>query len=465
MHNRRLQLSREEMRALGYRIVDRLVEHLDNQTSQRVAAKGVRAELESRLRESLPEEPASADDVLKQLDEDVFSHMLHVDHPRFFAFVPSPGNYVGALADALASGMNPFVGTWLGASGPAQVELVTIDWLRQICGLPDGAGGIFVSGGSVANLIALAAARHATLGDDTAHAVAYFSDQTHFAVERGLRVLGFAPAQLRRLSSDDRFRLVPAELERAIREDRAAGRRPFCVIANAGTTNTGAVDPLPVLREICGREGLWLHADGAYGAAGMLSGKGRALLDGLPQVDSLALDPHKWLFQPFEIGCVLVRDAGLLRSTFQVRPEYLKDALPAEDEVNLSDYGVQLTRSFRALKLWMSLKVFGVSAFREAVDWGIRLAEIAEGRLRSSGKWEIVSCAQLAIVAFRYAGGEDAVNRRLIDRMYDDGFAFLSSTILRERPALRLCTINPRTTEADILETIDRLERFAQLVA
>ena len=462
MHNRRLQLSREEMRALGYRIVDRLVEHFDGQPTQRVAAKGVRAELESRLRESVPEEPASPDDVLKQLEEDVFSHMLQVDHPRFFAFVPSPGNNVGALADALASGMNAFVGTWLGASGPAQVELVTIDWLRQICCLPDGAGGIFVSGGSVANLIALAAARHATLGEDTAHAIAYFSDQTHFAVERGLRVLGFAPAQLRRLPSDDRFRLVPAELERAIREDRSAGRRPFCVIANAGTTNTGAVDPLPVLREICSRESLWLHADGAYGAAGMLSGTGRALLDGLPQVDSLALDPHKWLFQPFEIGCVLVRDAGLLRSTFQVRPEYLKDALPTEDEVNLSDYGVQLTRSFRALKLWMSLKVFGLSAFREAVDWGIRLAEIAEGRLRSSGKWEIVSPAQLAIVAFRYAGGDDAVNLRIIDRMYDDGFAFLSSTILCERPALRLCTINPRTTEADILETIDRLERFAQ---
>lgn len=462
MHDRRLQLSREEMRALGYRIVDQLVDHFDNQTSLRVAAKGVRAKLESRLREPLPEEPTSADDVLKQLDQSVFSHMLHVDHPRFFAFVPSPGNYVGALADALASGMNPFVGTWLGASGPAQVELVTIDWLRQICGLPDGAGGIFVSGGSVANLIALAAARHATLGDDMAGSVAYFSDQTHFAVERGLRVLGFAPAQLRNLPSDDQFRLLPAELERAIQEDRAAGRKPFCVVANAGTTNTGAVDPLPALREICDRESLWLHADGAYGAAGMLCGKGRALLDGLSQVDSLALDPHKWLFQPFEIGCVLVRDARLLRSTFQVRPEYLKDALPAQDEVNLSDYGVQLTRSFRALKLWMSLKVFGLSAFREAVDWGIRLAEIAEGRLRSSGKWEIVSPAQLAIVAFRYSGGDDAVNLRLIDRMYDDGFAFLSSTILRGRPALRLCTINPRTTEADVLATIDRLERFAR---
>jgi glutamate/tyrosine decarboxylase-like PLP-dependent enzyme len=461
MHDRRLQLSREEMRALGYRIVDLLVDHFDNQTSLRVAAKGVRAELESRLREPLPEEPTSADDVLKQLEEDVFSHMLHVDHPRFFAFVPSPGNYVGALADALAAGMNPFVGTWLGASGPAQVELVTIDWLRQICGLPEGSGGIFASGGSMANLIALAAARHATLGDDMAGAVAYFSDQTHFAVERGLRVLGFAPEQLRKLPSDDRFRLVPAELKRAIQEDRAAGRKPFCVIANAGTTNTGAVDPLPALWEICGREGLWLHADGAYGAAGMLSGKGRALLDGLPQVDSLALDPHKWLFQPFEIGCVLVRDARLLRNTFQVRPEYLKDAQPAEDEVNLSDYGVQLTRSFRALKLWMSLKVFGLPAFREAVDWGIRLAELAEERLRQSGKWEIVSPAQLAIVAFRYAGADDGINHRLIDRMYDDGFAFLSSTILRERTALRLCTINPRTTEADILETIDRLERFA----
>lgn len=462
MDHGRLRLSREEMRALGYRIVDRLVEHFDGQPTQRVAAKGVRADLERRLREPLPEQPANPEDVLHKLEEDVFSHMLHVDHPRFFAFVPSPGNYVGALADALAAGVNPFVGTWLGASGPAQVELVTVDWLRQICGLPETAGGIFVSGGSMANLTALAAARHAKLGGVTSGGVAYYSDQTHSAVERGLRVLGFTREQLRKLPSDDRFQLIPAELERAVREDRAGGRKPFCVIANAGTTNTGAVDPLPALRELCDRENLWLHADGAYGAAGMLSGKGRADLEGLSLVDSLALDPHKWLFQPFEIGCVLVRDARLLRDTFQVRPEYLKDALPAEDEVNLSDYGVQLSRSFRALKLWMSLKVFGVSAFRDAVDWGIRVAELAEERLRRSGKWEIVSPARLAIVAFRYAGGDDGVNLRLIDRMYDDGFAFLSSTILRGRPALRLCTINPRTTEADILDTIDRLERFAE---
>ena len=455
------------MRALGYRVVDLLVEHFETLATLPVGSKGTRPELEARLREPLPEEPSDPGEVLRHLRDDVFSHMLHVDHPRFFAFVPGPGNFAGAMADALISGINPFVGTWLGGSGPAQVELVTIEWLRQISGLPDTAGGLFLSGGSVANLTALAVARRRKLRDRLEGAVVYCSDQTHSAVERGLRVLGFLPDQIRKLPADDAFRLPLDLLENAIESDRAAGRRPFCVVANAGTTNTGAVDPLTELRRLCDREELWLHVDGAYGAAAMLCEKGRAALAGLSEADSLALDPHKWLFQPFEIGCVLVRNASWLRETFAVRPEYLKDATPAEDEVNFADRGIQLSRSFRALKLWMSFKVFGLAAFRKAVDWGIDLAELAETHLREDPCWRLAGPAQLGIVAFRYAppgmpeDEADALNSRLVERMFADGFAMLTSTVLRGRTFLRLCTINPRTTEADIVETIRRLSEFA----
>jgi aromatic-L-amino-acid decarboxylase len=458
--NRRLQLSREQMQALGYRIVDILVEHFENLPASRVTGKGSRPELERRLREPLPEQPADAEDVLRQLEQDVFSHMLHVDHPRFFAFVPSPSNFVGAVAEALAAGFNPFVGTWLGGSGPSMVELVTVDWLRELCRLPPEAGGLFVSGGSMANLTALAVARRVKLQDEPAGAVIYFSDQTHSSVEKGLRVLGFRPEQIRKLPADGEFRLPLSGVEQQIASDRAAGRKPFCVIANAGTTSTGAVDPLPQLRELCNREGLWLHADGAYGAAAVLCEKGRAALRGLEQVDSLSMDPHKWLFQPFEIGCLLVRSAGWLRDTFQTRPEYLKDAVPAEDEVNLSDYGVQLTRSFRALKLWMSFKIFGLQAFREAVAKGVDLAEFAEAGLRESGRWEIVTPAQLAVVTFRHATATGEAHTRLVERLVEDGSAMVSTTVLRGRTVLRLCTINPRTTESDIRDTIERIEQF-----
>ena len=396
--------------------------------------------------------------VLARLATQVFTNMCHVDHPRFFAFVPSPGNFIGAMADALAAGINPFVGTWLAGSGPAEIELVTVDWLREMCGLPETAGGLFVSGGSVANLTALAVAREQKLGDQIARGCVYLGPDA-LLVDRALTVLGFRPRQLRRLAADDHYRLPLAALRNAVEEDRAAGRIAFCVIANAGTTNTGAVDPLPELVRFCSRNGMWLHADGAYGAASMLSARGRAALAGIQQVDSLSLDPHKWLFQPFESGCVILRERRLLRDTFRILPDYLRDAHHLQEEVNFCDYGIQLSRGFRALKLWMSFQVFGAERFRSAIDRSFELAEIAERRLRRSGRWEILSPAQMAIVAFRHEG-DDALNSRLAAALKESGYAFLSTTTLRGRTALRLCTINPRTTEADVLGTIARLEEL-----
>ncbi|HET7692110.1 MAG TPA: aminotransferase class V-fold PLP-dependent enzyme [Gemmatimonadota bacterium] len=462
-----LSLTEAHMRELGYRVVDLVVDHLAGIRDQPAVRRGRRSDLEGVLREPIPESGSDPGEVLDRVVREILPWTARVDHPRFFAFVPGPGNYVGFLADALASGFNVFAGTWLGASGPAMVEIVTVDWLRQLCGLPEESGGLFVSGGSMASLTALAVARETKLGSRLVDGVAYASDQTHSAVARALRVLGFAPAQLRLLPVDEEFRLRPADLARAIAEDRAAGRVPFCVIANAGTTNTGAVDPLPELAEIAAAEGLWLHADAAYGGGALLSDRGRLALAGIERADSLALDPHKWLFQPFEIGCVLVRDGRLLAEVFRTRPDYLRDVHRAEEEVNFSDLGVQLTRSFRALKLWMSLQVFGLAAFREAVDRGIANAELAEARIAASGKWRIVSPARLGTVAFGWSPGgvaeeeADAVTHGLAEASLADGFAFLSSTVLRGRPALRLCALNPRTTEGDIVSTIERLERLA----
>jgi aromatic-L-amino-acid decarboxylase len=313
----------------------------------------------------------------------------------------------------------------------------------------------------MANLTALVAARHAQLNDRVAAATVYFSDQTHSSVERALRVIGFLPEQIRKIESDDEFRLPLARLRTAISEDRARGLRPFCIVANAGTTNTGAVDPLPDLADYAAAEKLWFHIDGAFGAAAVLSERGRVNLQGLERADSVTLDPHKWLFQSFECGCVLVRDAALLKAAFQIKPDYLRDVHRVVEEFNPCDYGVQLTRSFRALKLWLSLETFGLAAFREAIARGFELAEIAERELRARADWEILSPAQMATVCFRF-GENDELQTQLVEAMLRDSFALLTSTTLKGTTALRLCTINPRTTEQDIIETVKRLDQLAR---
>jgi aromatic-L-amino-acid decarboxylase len=469
MNKPKLELTSEEMRSLGYSVVDQIVEHFETLASKPVMRVSPRVELEAELREPLPEESTPVDALLDQLRRVVWPNIGNVQHPRFFAFIPSPSNFVSVMADALAAGFNPFAGNWLEGSGPAQIELVTIDWLREMCGLPETAGGLFVSGGSMANLTALAAARRARLDNRSDDAIIYFSDQTHNSVEKALRVLGFAREQIRALPSDEDFRLPVESLRRAVAEDRADGKRPFLIIANAGTTNTGAVDPINQLADLCERENLWLHVDGAYGAAACLSERRRKLLVGIERADSLSLDPHKWLFQPFEIGCVLARDARLLKKTFHTMTGILEDTKRAEEEeINYYDYGVQLTRGFRALKLWLSIKTFGAAAIREAINRGFEMAEFAESLLRQSDCWRIISPATFGIVTFIFVaeGCSESeiseIHRRMVEAMAEDGFAFANSTMLRGQTVMRLCTINPRTTEDDVRATIKQLEQFGR---
>lgn len=460
-----LELSPEEMRRFGYRVIDLLVDHFAQMKEGPVGAKAAPEIIRPQFARPAPENPVPVEESLDFLARHVFTNVLHVDHPRFFAFVPSPNNFASTMADALASGFNVFNGSWLGGSAAAALELVVIDWLREFCALPKEAGGLFVSGGSMANTTALMVARHARLQDRFEPATVYFSDQTHSSVERGLRVLGFLPEQMRKIQSDADFRLPLNHLSAQIADDRAAGLRPFCIIANAGTTNTGAVDPLPELADLAAREDLWLHADGAYGAAAIISERSHEALRGLDRVDSLSLDPHKWLFQSFECGCVLVRDAQLMKTAFQIHPDYLQDVHRNLVEVNPCDYGIQLTRSFRALKVWLSIHTFGMQAFRNAILRGFELAEFAEQQLRTLSGWEILSPARMGIVCFRYvpqSGDVNALQLQLMETMLRDQFALLTTTVLRGETVLRMCTINPRTTESDIVETLRRLDAFAR---
>jgi aromatic-L-amino-acid decarboxylase len=460
--NSKLEMSPAEMRALGHRVVDLIADHFADLPQKPVGAKGDPAVLRPAFLEPPPAQPVPGAEILARVEEEIFSRILNICHPRFFAFVPGPSNFVSAMADALASGFNVFNGSWLGGSSAAALELAVIDWFRNWCGFPEEAGGLFVSGGSMANLTALVAARHTRLADRTEGAVIYYSDQTHSSVDRALRVIGFMPEQISRIASDDEFRLPTDALAERVKQDRAAGLRPFAVIANAGTTNTGAIDPLAEIAEFCRAQDLWMHVDGAYGAAAVISDRGRALLAGIELADSLSFDPHKWLFQSIECGCVLLRDAALLKATYRIMPEYLADVHRNVTEVNPCDYGIQLTRGFRALKVWMSIQYFGLDAFRAAIERGFVLAEIAERKLRDMANWELVTPAQMGIVCFRRREAQDSFYPRLHDAMLRDGFALATSTVLNGRSALRLCTINPRTTDNDIEQTLDWLDALAE---
>lgn len=467
-----LKLSSDDMREMGYRIIDMLVDYTGAQAQFPVTRALDHATFEEILNEPIPEAGSDWQDVLEQFERQVLTTIDHLDHPRFFAYIPSSSNFVGAMADTLASGYNIFNALYPLGTGAAVVERLAISWLRKLCGMPEEAGGLFVSGGSMANLSGLAVARQIQLGGDMRDAVIYCSDQAHFVISRGLRILGFAPEQLREIDSDEDFRLPVADLELAIAEDRAAGKRPFCVVATAGTTNSGAVDPLNDLADLCEREDLWLHIDGAYGASACLTVHRRMELAGIERAHSLAWDAHKWMFQPVECSTLLVRDRHWLSDTFKDRAHFLSDAdvhskEEAGEELNFMYQGIQLTRYFRALKFWMSIKVFGLAAMRQAIERGFKLAELAESLLRESGQWEIVTPAQMAIVTFRYKPRDsddelaNALTYQLSGAMAANGFAFASTTRLGEKTVMRLVTNNPRTTPSDLRQTVLMMGRLA----
>ena len=463
-----MKLSAERMMELAELASRLIVERCERLPSEPAWRGGTRAELEAIMREDPPEDGRPAEQVLERAAREILPVAGRVDHPRFFAFVPSSPTWPSVLADYMAAGHNIFQGTWLGASGPSQLEMVVIDWFRDWIGYPETGGGLFTSGGSAASLDAFVAAREAAGAPDRASV--YMSDQSHTALSRAATIVGVRPERVRKVPSDDLYRLDLAALREMVAADRAAGLAPIAVCANAGATNTGAVDPLDTMADFCEEEGLWLHVDGAYGGFAILSEEGRRLFSGIERADSIAMDAHKWLFQPFETGCLMVKDVRRLEAAFSVRPEYLQDTDWGLEHPNFGDRGLQLSRSFRALKVWMSIQTFGMKAFRAAVTRGIELASEAEAWIRASDDLELANPASLSVVCFRFNPRDpdlsveqlEALNDRIQARVIDTGIAMMSSTRLRGVYWLRLCILNHTTTWEDVRTTLEAIERFGQ---
>ncbi|HWC25522.1 MAG TPA: aminotransferase class I/II-fold pyridoxal phosphate-dependent enzyme [Solirubrobacteraceae bacterium] len=457
-----LAVDREAMRAYGYRTVDMLVRRLCDPSIPPLRRASPQ-EMRDRLSRPPPASGQNFDAILDRLERDVLPFMSRGDHPGFLAFIPFSGTWPGALGDFIASACNIYAGSWMESAGPTQLELEVLGWFKQWIGYPAGAGGVLLGGGSAANLTALACARETLVGGMSDDLVGYVSDQAHSSLARAARVLGFRPEQLRVLPSDDRFRLDPDVLAAAMDADVRAGRRPLFVSATAGTTNTGAIDPLGALAELCRERGVWLHVDAAYGGFAVLTERGRQLLRGIDAADSVTLDPHKWLYQPYECGALLVRDDAVLRTAFQMTPDYLQDSF-AGDEINLSDRGVQLTRSSRALKVWASLQYFGVDAFAAAIDRSLDLAERVRERVEASEALDLMAPPSLGVVCFRRRFPDaadddvDGHNAGLVVALEQSGLGLVSSTTLNGRYALRVCVLNHTTGAADVDRVIDFFE-------
>lgn len=467
-----LELDLPTMRRLGHLVADTVADHLATLRDQPAQQSLGRDDAARLIAGPPPEQGSDFERILATLRERVFPYHAREPHPRFLGYVPSCPTYPAVLGDWLATGYNFFAGVWPVAAGPNEVELVVLDWFRQWMGMPKGTRGLLTSGGSAATLTAVVAARHGRAGgrsEPLSRLVMYTSDQAHSSVARAAWIAGIDRSLVRSIPTDARFRIRLELLEDALRRDRAAGLEPFMVVGSAGTTNTGAVDPLAELADLCGHEGLWFHVDAAYAGFAALTENGRARLHGIERADSVTLDPHKWLFVPFECGCLLTRDPRPLEAAFRIFPEYLTDVQPGHEEVNFADSGEQLTRYSRALKIWVSLQYFGLAAIHDAIECGIRHAEYLEQRLKKRGIFEILSPAQFGILCFRLhpsgvddPAALDALNRRVNERVNATGRFLISSTVLRGTFSLRACTHSFRTTEGDLDELVDLIVQSAR---
>ncbi len=391
------------------------------------------------------------------------------DSPRFWGYVNPPGTDLGALGDWLAAGINQNLSCWRSAPGATFVELQVIDWFRAMVGLPRRAVGLLTSGGSMANLAGLAAAReNAVRGDLYRRGLQrtgggplalYASEEVHHSVVKAAAILGIGADQVRLVPVDGKLRLDVAALREAVRRDRRAGLRPFCVVANGGTVVSGAVDPLDAIATFCRREALWMHVDACYGGFAVLTPIGRRLLKGLGRADSIALDPHKWLYQPHDAGCILYRDGAAARRAYRLGADYIRTfgGTPIE-QFAFWDFGPELSRRFRALKIWLAFKYHGVAVFGRAITNDLGMARTLAGKVRHADRLELLSTGDLSIVCFRYVpdgrrrsgGALNRLNQAILLALQEEGRVFLTNALIGGRFALRACMLNYRSTPADL---------------
>lgn len=465
MTDRPLEPDLHQLEAMTRAVSDFVVAHVASLGEQPSfdldGAEAVRAS----FREDVPEAGRPLAEILERLGP-AFAKSYNTAGPGYLAYIPGGGVYAAALADFIATAANRYMGVTLAAPALVQIEETAVAWLSTLMGLPATARGILTSGGSLSNFGAIVTARHERLGEDFQDASIYFTGETHYCVTKAARLAGFSRASLREIPTDDRLRLAPAALERAIREDRAGGRRPFLVVASVGTTNTGAIDPLPEILAIAREHGLWVHADAAYGGFFRLIPGGESLLRGIEECDSITLDPHKGLFLPYGLGALLVRDGAALARAHREGASYVQDVAD-EGSLGFADLSPELSRDFRGLRLWLPLRLHGVAAFREQLVEKLELARWAYAQLRADPHFVMLDDPQLSVVAFRLradAAEADRLGPELLRRVNARRRVFLSSTRIGGRYVLRICVLSYRTHADRVRDAVDALREEARVL-
>ena len=472
----KLGLSPEDFRELGRRTLEYVAAYYQGLADRPVVRPTSAKELRDLFAEPLPRAGCSFDDLMAGVER-IVQFSRHNGHPRMFGYVTSAGTPINALGSLLESALNVNVTCWRSGPAATEVERVAVGWLKEMLGYPAAAAGILVGGGSMANFAALAAARSAKAGIDVVRdgvaavgrpMAIYVSEEGHFSVRKAAGMLGIGAGNVRAVRTNARLGIDLGELERMVAEDRIAGRLPFCVVANAGSAATGAFDPIGDLADFAKRHDLWLHVDAAYGGFACLAEETRSLFARIGEADSVALDPHKWLYLPVGCGCVLYRDPGAALAAFRENAEYTRAiGLEADESFAFWDYGPELSRPFRALNLWLLIKFAGVDWLGQAVAGNLACARRLEELVTAADDFELLCPRGLSIVCFRYrppgfAGDLDALNREILVKLQRGGSSYVSNAVVGGAFALRACVVNHRTAGRDMERLLEDVRASAQ---
>jgi aromatic-L-amino-acid decarboxylase len=466
-----LEYSPASMQAMGEAVLRRVVAHLSTIGEQPVRGDVDAAELCRAMREPPPERGSALEPLLGALFDEWIPRSYNTASPGYLAFIPSGGVFPAALADLISSGVNRYTGVWRAAPALVQLEANALEWLREWMQFPASTRGVFTTGGSTANLTAIVCARERGLGPDIRAGAMYASDQVHHSVMKSARLAGVMPDRIRAIPVDAAFRMRVDALDDAIRRDAAAGLTPFLVVSSAGTTNTGAVDPLPDIAELCRARGLWHHVDGAYGAFFHVCPELRTLLSGLPRADSLTLDPHKGLFLPYGTGALLVADGEHLRAVHSVTASYMPPTHEDRDIYDPQQFGPDLSRGFPGLRVWLAVKLYGAARYRAAIAEKRRLALEAAAGISAIPHMVLDAPPQLSLLAFHLEwpgstlADQKSATRELLERVTRRGQVMLTGCDAGGRYLGRICVLSFRTRAAQIDACIQQLaEEAAALV-